>query len=217
MAKKIVFPQYLYYGSLIVTILGYMGEEEKYVDNRGYVDRETKNIYVYKPTNEDCPYFVVNNDNEVKAYPSKHESWNKQFNLKNAFENGIETIINSTPKDAQLYDEAALADMNAATSLFIPEINANDDPLKKIIKKAIIEKKVDINRYKSKFPEKYSLTNYKTALISTTKMSIAAFLMWCDLLELDFRFTVMDNGKDIISPLDKPITFSSMEGFENVE
>ena len=213
MEEKIRFPRYLHYGDdNMLTILGYLGNVTTFVDNRGYVDKDTEKVYVYNPKNKHVPYIIVSDDGEVTKVDTDLKVYDEYFKLSNSYENSIYTILSTTPKDAVLYDEEALADMNAATSVFVPEIRPDDDPLKKIIKSAIINKGIDINRLKCKLPEKYALTNLKSALIGKTKMSISVFQTWCGLLELDFTFTVSDNGNDSINPLSEPITISTIIG-----
>ena len=81
--------------------------------------------------------------------------------------------------------------------------------LKKIVKQLIISKKIDINRLKHKLPEKYGLTNMKSALIGKTKMSINNFNMWFELLGATYEITVTDNGTDTQNPLIGQIRYSS--------
>lgn len=216
MGETVIFPRYLHYGDdNMLTILGFLDNKTTFVDNRGYVDKRTKKVYVYNPKNKHVPYIIVSDDGEITKVDTTLEIYDKYFRLSNSYENSIDTILSTTPKDAVLYDEEALADMNAATSVFVPEIQPDDDPLKKIIKYAIIKKGIDINRLKCKLPEKYALTNLKSALIGKTKMSISVFQTWCGLLELDFTFTVSDNGNDTINPLPEPITISTIIGLSS--
>lgn len=210
MSEEIKFPRYLYYGpENMITILGYLGDTDKYLENRGYVDIDDGRIYVYKPRVEGVPSFTVNKDGTINKLDSDSRAYVNVFNLGFSYENSVSTIIQATPKDKELYNEEALADMNAATSRFIPEINDTDDPLKKVIKTAIILKGVDINKYKCRLPEKYALTNLKSALVGKTKMSINMFMIWADLLEVYFDIKLTDNGNDTVDPLIHGITYSS--------
>ena len=210
METEMKFPRYLHYGDDgMLTILGFLGDTDKYVKNRGYVDKETEKVYVYNPVNKHVPYFIVSDDGEITKVDTDLAAYEERFRLSESYENSINTILSTTPKDATLYDEEALADMNAAMTIFVPEIHPDDDALKRIIKEAIIKKRVDINRYKCKLTEKYALTNLKSALVGKTKMSITAFTIWCDLLELDYTITIEDNGLDTINPLPEPILIST--------
>ena len=214
MDSSIRFPRYLYYGTEnMITVLGYLGYiEGDYTKNRGYVDPETNKIYVYKPKVEGVPSFKVTKDGDIEKTESFNRMYTSIFVLDKTYENSVSTIIQATPKDRELYNEEALADMNAATSIFVPEINDSDDPLKKLIKTAIIRKGVDINKYKCRLPEKYALTNLKSALVGKTKMSINVFMLWCDLLEVHFEVSLTDNGNDTVDPLPDPVVYSTRVG-----
>ena len=111
----------------------------------------------------------------------------------------------------ELYDENVLSDMNSSTSIFVPEINEGDDCLKILIKMAIKEKKINVNRLKSRMDKSYSLSNLKTALIGKTKMSVPNFIVWCDLLGLGFNITIFDNQMDEQNPLKHAIEYDSMK------
>ena len=150
---------------------------------------------------------------QLKKKKEVHSPQTKEiFHKEYLYKLDMTGIINNTNENEELYNEEALADMNAATSVFVPIINENDDPLKKLIKQAIIDKKIDINRLKHKMPQKYGLTNMKSALIGKTKMSISNFNIWCELLGISYYIELGNNGTDDINPLPHPISFSSEDG-----
>ena len=99
--------------------------------------------------------------------------------------------------------------MNTGASLFVPIDKESDDFLKKIIKTAIKEKGIDISRLKYKMDEKYILPNMKAALQNDTKMSVAYFTIWCELLGLSFSVQVTDNGTDEQDPLKEDLIYTS--------
>src|SRR5699024_2023527 len=70
---------------------------------------------------------------------------------------------------------------------------------------------VDINRYKSIMDTPYALTNMKSALCATTKMSVTNFLMWVELLQVDFSILVTDNGVDKVNPLREGLLYRSTD------
>ena len=116
-------------------------------------------------------------------------------------------------KDGEvLYNEQEINDINDAQAVYVPIIKEKDDFLKKIIKQAIINKRIDVARLKYKTQEKYILPNMKAALDNDTKMSVVYFGHWCELLGLDFSICVYDNGTDTTDVLKNPIFYSSETG-----
>ena len=119
------------------------------------------------------------------------------------------SIVEQTKPTDIMYNEQAINDLNNAASRYIPIIHEEDDYLKKIVKEAIIRKNVDINRLKSKMQVSYNLLNMKQALEKSTKMSVVYFMLWMEILGLDFEIKIKDNGQDRIDPLKEPLIYSS--------
>ena len=74
-----------------------------------------------------------------------------------------------------------------------------------MIKKAIIDKRINLKNYKDKPKNKWTLNNLRMALIGNTSMSINYFRLWCEILGLDLELILKDNGTDNINPLPQPI------------
>lgn len=202
----------LYKEDRIYYIDGYIGEVDEYKDNRAYIDKDTGRIYICsknkKPYHNDVPILKIRND-EITKIDSTLPEVNEYFVIKNCNSYSFGEILEKSRSQVELYDETALADMNAATSVFVPVINPTDDALKKIIKQTIISKNIDINRLKHRMPQKYGITNLKSALVGTTKMSITSFNIWCELLGVNYTITISDSGSDIINPLEKSLIYTS--------
>lgn len=208
---EFIFPVYLNYKDNIFTVLGYIGECEDYIVNKGYINPDDKIIYIYsnnKMKSTSIPYFWVNDDNDFE-YNKLNPLMDKNFAIDNIVEWSFDEIVENTDENEELYNEEAINDMNAATNVFVPIINEDDDFLKKLIKQTIIDKNIDIKRLQHKLNKKYGLTNMKSALIGKTKMSVPNFIIWAELLGIDWEITVFDNGTDKLSPLNKSLTYES--------
>ncbi len=210
------FPQYLPYKDRTYSVCGYIGEVDDYKDNKGYIDRKNGRIFICSknepPAHTDVPIMYANEDGSITIKDANAPQILEVFRDAYLYDLSYQSIVDLTKEDEQLYNEEALADINAATTVFVPTINDDDDPLKKIIKQTIISKKIDINRLKHKMPQKYGLTNMKSALIGKTKMSITNFNIWCELLGVTYDIVISDNGTDMQNPLRKPIHFNSGNG-----
>ena len=92
---------------------------------------------------------------------------------------------------------------------FPMEISESDDFLKRLVKQIIISKKVQMKDLTHMMDKKYAVTNMKSALVNTTKMTVNNFMLWSELL--DFRFIMdIDNISDDASfPLKSSIIYDS--------
>lgn len=116
----------------------------------------------------------------------------------------------TTNKDTFIQPED-LEIINNNSEIYIPTIKETDDFLKYLVKRIIIEKKINLRSYKDKFPNEYALNNMKSGLNRTTKMTVTNFDAWCEILGVKFTITVSDNGTDLLNPLEEDITLDSDE------
>ena len=194
----------------VVNVIGPFNEEENLIDNKGYI----KDGYVWinikkKPLIDKNKYpyiYPVDNGYEF-SNPSKETL--EGFSEKNIYDLSLMSIVEQTKPTDIMYNEQAINDLNNAASRYIPIVHEEDDYLKKIVKEATIRKNVDINRLKSEMQVSYNLLNMKQALEKSTKMSVVYFMLWMEILGLDFEIKIKDNGQDRIDPLKEPLIYSS--------
>ena len=219
----LTFPMYLSWKKGVIEVLGYVDntDPDDFIDGKGYIsDGIVFQYHKKKPKNvtSPVPYFYVRDfsigsvdmSQKVMKFPLSREESVKEFGVKRMIDWSYSRILNETRGDEVLYNEEMLNDMNTARSVYVPDIRADDDCLKKLVKYTILKKKVDINRYKSVMETPYALTNMKSALISKTKMSITYFLMWVELLGIDFAIAIQDNGRDQ-DPLEEGLLYRSKD------
>lgn len=212
-SKELNFPLYLYgeNNENVYAILNYLTHNVVFEDGKGYIDPETSEIRIFKRSPQKhtkIPCFWY--ENGLIKFNSVSEKTRDHFNAKNLSDYSYDIIVKSTKEGEELYDEKAIADMNDAASVYHPIINEDDDFLKIAVKTTIQMKGIDINRLKCKLDTKYGLTNLKAALIGKTRMSVANFTTWMELLGCDFDLIIRDDGRDHIDPLRKEIKYSNV-------
>ncbi len=201
----------IFYNDHAYMIGGYIDETDpsEFINNRGYVDKKGK-VWVYKDETYrgSIPWFTIKYGliSFHKAISKKAEEY---FVIENIGSFSIDSIANNIDPEQALYDENVLEDMNAATSKYKPTIDETDDFLKKIVKYVILEKGVDVNRYKSAVSQKYTFSNLLSALKKKTKMSTTNFNTWMELLGVDVEITIKDDGRRKSDPLEKTIVYNS--------
>ena len=165
----------------------------KYKDNKKLLPglyKEGKNIIEIEPTEYERQYYKISNVTELDL--------NKIF----------QTLTDKTndfihPDDVEI--------INNNTDMYVPTIKDEDDFLKYLVKKCIIDKKINLKNYKGRFVNHYALTNMKSSLNRSTKMTVTNFKLWCEILGLKWNMTIYDSGEDQLSPLPKPITITDDE------
>jgi hypothetical protein len=160
---------------------------------KGYLD-DFKNVWIYYDHIPNIkgiiPWFNIS-DGKLTFGCSPSADVKEAFSEKNVRDISIEKIIETTKENEDLYDEEELKFMNSATSSYTPDIDdEKDDFLKKCVKKILLVLNININKFTPQFKEKYTLSNLKTALQHSTKMSVKSFSMWMELLGCDFIIVI---------------------------
>lgn len=94
--------------------------------------------------------------------------------------------------------------------VFIPELDEADDPMNRIIKLMVLNMKIKLNERRGSFDKEYEIDNLRSGLNGATKyMSITKFLMWCNLLNLDWEFSATNSDDNIMNPLPEPVTITN--------
>ena len=205
------YPLYIKYEKRVYMVLGEItSDDQPFKNGKGYIHDGYIWIFSYKrPDDSKVPYFWY--EHGKICFGKMREPLKEYFSEDKLLDLSFANTVYQMDPNEELYDENVLSDMNSSTSIFVPEINEGDDCLKILIKMAIKEKKINVNRLKSRMDKSYSLSNLKTALIGKTKMSVPNFIVWCDLLGLGFNITIFDNQMDEQNPLKHAIEYDSMK------
>lgn len=99
--------------------------------------------------------------------------------------------------------------------VFRPDETPNDDILKRLIKRVLKAKDVDIDAYKARFADKNALFNFKQVIKGDGRLSMLLFERGCNALNLKYTITVeeIDDKLIIGSPLKEPLAISSEDTY----
>lgn len=187
--------------------------KEELINRHGYVD-ENGRVWIYYSertllnNTATIPWFTIN-DGELLTCKKILSDAGDIFIKENVRDLSLDTIKETTEENEELYNEDELKYLNAATSVYTPTINEEDDFLKKMVKTLLLILKININRFTPQFKYKYTLTNLKTALQNKTKMSVKVFAVWMELLHCNFTIIIRNDGTIDENTLDGYIVYNS--------
>ena len=152
---------------------------------RGEMDSTSKHdLYpepgIYKDTN-DGSFFII-------------DPYTPDDQKKYSMDGKISSIDPQKIIDAVNNKEEILIAIPESSKIFLPTLNNNDDILKRLMKKALIEKGIDIDMYKYRFVDKNALFNFKQVIKSDSKLSMLLFDRGTEALNL--KYTIIIEEKD---------------------
>ena len=118
----------------------------------------------------------------------------------------IDVLINREEIDLKIPDSG---------KVFRPEETESDDILKRLIKRILRVKNVDIDNYKTAFADKNALFNFKQVVKGPGKLSMLLFERGCNAMRLKYTISIeeMDPKSAIGEPLKAPIVISSEDTY----
>jgi hypothetical protein len=212
-------PIKVFIGRMILTVGDEFHEVELFIPTKklkkgfGYIRGNT--VYVYRGKLEktrglDLQFGIyINKEGKyIFVEPSKEER--RLFDISNIVELNLDKIFDEIESHAEDFSNSEdIEVINNNAEVFIPTIREDDDFLKFIVKKMIIDKKVNLKNYKDKFPNQWSLNNMKSGLTRDTKMTVTNFKIWCEILGVKWQMIVTDAGSDKSNPLPYKLTIDS--------
>ena len=122
-------------------------------------------------------------------------------------------------RNAVLNHEVVIFNTPDASHSSIPPETLDDDILKKLIKRAITKKGVDLDQYKIRFASKNMLFNTKQVLRGPNRLSMLLFDRCTEALNLKYTIIIEEAGGETIGrPLDSELIISSQDVFDaNIE
>ena len=148
-------------------------------------------IYIYggkiKSKRGLTPGYCYKMDNEI-IYVDHHEVDKELYGVERVISISNNSIIEKI-NDNNNFKELNRTIIDDSDEYFAPEILPNDNILKRLIKKILKKKKVNLKSLRDKFKNDYDISNMKGALLKPGPMSMMYAQKWVELLEAKLTLT----------------------------
>jgi hypothetical protein len=207
-------------GRLVLTVMDDFHEVELFSEGKklkkGYGYIKDEYVYIYRGKKEKfkkseivCGIYMDKHGEYEFVEPSSKQE-REAYSTENVIELDIGKIFEEiAEKKDDFIDPEDIEIINNNSEIYIPSIKEKDDFLKYAVKKAILDKKVNLKNYRNKFSNQYALNNMKSGLNKETKMTVTNYAMWCEILGLKWKLVIEDDGTDRLSPLPETIELTS--------
>lgn len=143
----------------------------------------------------------------------------EKYSFDNIKDDSIVSIIKRANSISPKIQNKIMKDINKSTDIYLPDIDENDDVFKRLIKMILLEKKISLKDYKSKFKKTHDITNIKASLDVKTSpdgkrgaLTVNNAWKWADVLDMDVYVEFRDK-KDSQEPTFKVFKYDSSEGY----
>lgn len=198
----------VYYVDLLDLDKTSFSKDHAYLDgDYFYLFRGTKSL-----SEMDKPGVYINGDTgkAVKVDPSTEEE--KEYYSSDG------KVVTHDPTEAAKFintHEDVFVPISDSMKVFNPEILVTDDILKRILKLLFIEKEIDIDNYKERFPDKNALFNFKQVMKNPdSRVTMKIFERACDVIGVEYIITIREKSNTIAKKMGHDLSVSSEDTYE---
>ena len=185
-----------FYRSSPVAVIGgdgflYPLRTNSYDTRPGFIDEGAMQFFNI-PRGQECPIYSERNIIDFSQASS------------------IKDIIESQTKLANAEREI----LTSIDNLFIPPVNDDDTPEMSLLKQAITDKHIDIDKYESRFGANY---NNDKRLIKKSNITFGKLRNICRALDIRATLIMEDTDPEVPNPMGTKINICLTDGFDNSE
>lgn len=215
------------YGNCVISIEGdeniysvvpyYKGV--KLEKNTGYL--RDGYIYIYRGDISRQKKFKngIFTDKKGKVYFALDPDESNKYSFDNIKDDSIQSIIKQAEKVDPKLKRKIMKQITQSSDIYLPELDANDDFMKHLIKLILHDKKIDIKQFKHKFTKSHGITNLKAALETKSSadgkkgsLTLSNMIKWMELLDMDIEVIFKDSEESDL-PSGKIFKYSSTDGY----
>ena len=201
-----------------IQLLGDLNDDMEFNDETAYIDNNIFYIFrgIPKKTTTEYmkPGIYQNKEGSPKYYLVEPQS--DEDKQAYSVSDHVASLVPTSIIDTANTKEELLIAIPESTKVFQPTLLDTDDILKRVLKTVLLEKNVDLDRYKDRFRNKNELFNLKQVIRGKNKVSILIFDRGCDALNVKYTIIVEEKSDDDIvgTKLKEPIVISSEDTYQ---
>lgn len=199
----------------VETLEQYMKNPDVYL--QGYtaiLDEDT--AMVLPIVNNSSPGIIAKNNSPVVLVNMPQENERDEYSASSMIDYSKATDFGKFMEMQQLVRDIERDVLTSPDNIYVPAENPEDSPALRALKKAVIDKHIDIDKYEKRFGSNYN--NDKRNFNKTT-ISLPMLVRMCNALDIKASLTLTDqdaNG-EIANPMNDSITVELTSGYRNDE
>lgn len=186
----------------VVPVSDYIGNEDGYLQGYTAIDDGMGHVYPVVPATSTepgvryrrkAPVFFAN-------IPDGSES---NYSMDNVIDYSKATNIKEFIETQDMVKELEKDILTSPDSIYVPPSDPNDSPAMKALKEAVIDKKIDLNKYEPRFGANY---NNDKRIFNKQNISLPMLVRMCNALDIKATLTLEDQVGDIANPINDVIS-----------
>lgn len=186
----------------VVPVNDYIGNEDGYLQGYTAVEDSFGNIYPIVSATSQDPGLRYRKKAPV-FFASIPEGSDDQYRVDQAIDYSKATNIKEFIETQNIVKELEKDILTSPDSIYVPPSDPNDSPAMKALKEAVIDKRIDLNKYEPRFGANY---NNDKRIFNKQNISLPMLVRMCNALDIKATLTLEDQEGDIANPINDVIS-----------
>ena len=186
----------------VVDLKDYINNEDVYLQGYTAIDDGLGNVYPIVPFTSSEPgvkyrksapvYFANVPEGTASQYTSDKVI---DYSKANTYKEFVETqnMVKELERDI----------LTSPDNIYVPPEDQNDSPAMKALKEAVIDKKIDLDKYEPRFGSNY---NNDKRIFNKQNISLPMLVRMCNALDIKATLTLEDQNGEVPNPMNNTIS-----------
>lgn len=196
----------------VVNMSVYINNEDAYLQGYTAIDDGLGHIYPIVPyTSQEfgvkyrkrAPVYFANIPEGTETYTTDSVI---DYSKANTYKQFVETqnMVKELERDI----------LTSPDNIYVPPEDKNDSPAMKALKEAVIDKKIDLDKYEPRFGSNY---NNDKRIFNKQNISLPMLVRMCNALDIKATLTLEDQNSDVPNPMNTSISVEVTSANNDVE
>lgn len=197
----------------VINMKDYIGNEDAYLQGYTAVDDGIGHVYPIVPfTSSDAG--VKYRKNSPVFFANVSEGTDEEYNADKVIDYSKANTYKQFVETQNMVKELERDILTSPDNIYVPPKDQDDSPAMKALKEAVIDKKIDLDKYEPRFGSNY---NNDKRIFNKQNISLPMLVRMCNALDIKATLTLEDQSGEVPNPMNNIISVEITSANSNKE
>lgn len=197
----------------VINMKDYIGNEDAYLAGYTAIDDGMGHIYPIVPfTSTDAG--VRYRKSAPVFFANVPEGTAEEYNADKVIDYSKANTYKQFVETQNMVKELERDILTSPDNIYVPPEDQNDSPAMKALKEAVIDKKIDLDKYEPRFGSNY---NNDKRIFNKQNISLPMLVRMCNALDIKATLTLEDQSGEVPNPMNNTISVEITSANSNEE
>lgn len=197
----------------VINMKDYVGNEDAYLQGYTAIDDGMGHIYPIIPFTSTDPGLRYRKNTPV-YFANVPEGTDNEYDANKVIDYSKANTYKQFVETQNMVKELERDILTSPDNIYVPPEDQNDSPAMKALKEAVIDKKIDLDKYEPRFGSNY---NNDKRIFNKQNISLPMLVRMCNALDIKATLTLEDQSGEVPNPMNNTISVEITSANSNEE